>query len=156
MQKIEFDEGYRTYQIGNDEKRVIRIRLDPDLIIRIKDAEKKITELEDRLKNTSVDDLTFLSNEMKTIINDAFKTDICEPVFEGANIFTPVSSGKTLFQSFFDAFMPVLEADIKAFEPVSAAPRPEVQQYLKEKKPSLDIGSLTADEKRELLEKLLK
>ncbi|MBP5378004.1 MAG: hypothetical protein J6Y64_00495 [Ruminococcus sp.] len=156
MQKIEFDEGYRTYQIGNDEKRVIRIRLDPDLIIRIKDAEKKITELEDRLKNTSVDDLTFLSNEMKTIINDAFKTDICEPVFEGANIFTLVSSGKTLFQSFFDAFMPVLEADIKAFEPVSAAPRPEVQQYLKEKKPALDIGSLTADEKRELLEKLLK
>lgn len=156
MQKIEFDEGYRTYQIGDDEKRVIRIRLDPDLITRIKDAEKRITELESRLENTSAEDLTALSNEMKTIINDAFKTDICEPVFEGANIFTPVSSGKTLFQSFFEAFMPVLEADIKSFEPLPTAPRPEVQQYLKEKKPTLDIGSLTADEKRELLEKLLK
>lgn len=156
MQKIEFDEGYRTYQIGDDEKRVIRIRLDPDLITRIKDAEKRITELESRLENTSAEDLTALSNEMKTIINDAFKTDICEPVFEGANIFTPVSSSKTLFQSFFEAFMPVLEADIKSFEPLPTAPRPEVQQYLKEKKPTLDIGSLTADEKRELLEKLLK
>ena len=157
MQIIEFDEGYRTYQIGNDTDRVIKIRLDPDLMTRIRDVENRISELEERIKNTSPEDLTELSNEVKSIFNDTVGADISTPAFNGANVFTPVQSGKMLFQSFFEAFIPVLEADIKALKPTG--PRPEVTKYLKHSETHResipDISELTPEEKKALLEKLI-
>ena len=153
MQKIEFDEGYRTYQIG-DSDRIIKIRLDPDLMTRIKAAESRISDMEDRLKNAAPDELTALSDEIKDIFNSAFGTDVCTPAFDGASVFTLTGGGKMLFQSFFEAFIPVLTKDIEAIGKAQSEPRPEVQKYMKKEMPALDISKLPP-EKLALLEQLL-
>ena len=65
MKKIVFDEGYRTYQVG-DSDRVIKVRLDPDLMKRLRDAEDAISRMSERLENASADELTEISNEIKS------------------------------------------------------------------------------------------
>lgn len=153
MKKIVFDEGYRTYQVG-DSDRVIKVRLDPDLMKRLRDAEDAISEMDERLKNASADELTEISNEIKGIFNDAFGTDVCTPAFDGANIFTLVDEDKMLFQSFFEAFIPILKEDIEALTNKNKQPRPEVQAYLKKESSMPDLSKLPP-EKLALLEQFL-
>lgn len=153
MKKIVYDEGYRTYQVG-DSDRVIKIRLDPEIFNRLNGAEVRINEIVERLKSVSVEELPEISTELKDIINEAFGTDVCTPAFDGANVFTLVSADKMLFQSFFEAFIPVLKEDIKSIRKNHSQPRPEVQKYLKPSAPAPDLSRFTP-EKLALLEQLL-
>lgn len=153
MKKIVFDEGYRTYQVG-DSDRVIKIRLDPDILERLKVTEEKLSAMEDRLRDAAPDELTQISEEIKALFNDTFGTDICTPAFDGANIFTLVGEDKMLFQSFFEAFIPVLTEDINALGKKAAQPRPEVEKYLKKESSMPDLSKLPP-EKLALLEQFL-
>ncbi len=153
MKKIVFDEGYRTYQVG-DSDRVIKIRLDPEIFNRLNEAEVRINEIVERLKSVSAEELPEISTELKDIINEAFGTDVCTPAFDGANVFTFVGEDKMLFQTFFEAFIPVLKEDIEPIRKDRSQPRPEVQKYLKPSAPAPDLSKLTP-EKLALIEQLL-
>ena len=59
-----------------------------------------------------------------------------------------------LFQTFFEAFIPVLKEDIESIRPKRSQPRPEVQKYLKPSTPAPDLSKLTP-EKLALIEQLL-
>ncbi len=174
MQSINFDEGYKSYIVNDDPNRVIRIKLgDPGLLSRIRTAMKETDGLLGRYSEMPAEEAyAGFDKEFRGIVNRAFGTDICTPVFGDANVTAVTESGKFVFSAFFDAFIPQLEADIKAklaAKKASAAEvRPEVRKYLEPPtvKPvagladpfgaSLpDISGLTPEQKKLLVMQLL-
>lgn len=167
MKSINFDEGYREYKLNEDDSRVIRIRItDANLVSRIEKSMERTNELISKYKNRpNALQLAEFDSNVRTIINDAFGSDICTPAFGTASLMTPLPDGKLLLFSFFDAFLPVLKADMEAMKLTMKIKqpevRPEVQKYLEPvtvapmAKPVLpDISGLTP-EQRELLKQML-
>jgi hypothetical protein len=136
MKSINFDEGYREYKLNEDDSRVIRIRItDANLVSRIEKSMERTNELISKYKNRpNALQLAELDKDIRTILNDAFGSDICTPAFGTASLITPLSDGKLLLFSFFDAFLPVLKADMEAMKLTMKIKqpevRPEVQKYL--------------------------
>ena len=151
MKSISFDEGYREYKLNGDDSRIIRIQItDPNLFSRIEIGMKKAESLIGKYSDSSdLEALTRFDTEVKTILNEAFGTDICTPAFGSASVLTPTSDGKTLLiYAFFEAFMPALKEDIESMKAsMTQDVRPEVKKYL-------DVSSLTDEEKQALREQL--
>lgn len=181
MKSINFDEGYKEYALNDDESRVIRIRLtDPNLLSRIEKTMNKVNELIKKYRNRPVngDNITALTDfdsEVKGLLNETFGTDICTPIFGDASVLAPTSDGNMLIFSFFNAFMPILKADIEAAAMTAKLKepevRPEVQKYLEPvtvksvSKPIAglaspvaalpDVSGLTLEQKQALIAQLL-
>lgn len=175
MKSINFDEGYEKYAVNGDESRTIRIRIgDFNLLKR---AESMITEIESLGDKYSgkldVNTMIEFDSSVREIIDKTFDTDFCEKAFGSANICTVVNDdGKLLFESFFEAFMPILKSDLNAavMNKKVRQPelRPEVQKYIADTetapvaglaepyKPAFrDFSQLTPDEKRVLIDQLI-
>lgn len=177
MKNISFDEGYREYKLNNDESRVIRVRLsDPNLMNRINKAMIQTNELIKKYKQRPDGaKLAEFDAEIKQIINDAFGSDVCTPAFGSASVITVLPDGKLLVSAFVEAFLPVLEADLKGIAATmrmkQAEVRPEVQKYLdpvtispvskpiaglaQPVAPLPDVSQYTDEQKRELLAQLI-
>ena len=177
MKSINFDEGYKEYALNGDEQRIVRVRLsDPNILGRIETAMSKVKEMTKKYKGRpDAAKLAEFDAEIKQLLNESFGSDICTPVFGGASVMTPTSDGNILIFSFFDAFMPVLKADIEAMKMTmklkQSEPRPEVQKYLepvtvKPVSKSIaaladpyaglpDVSGYTPEQKRALMAKLL-
>lgn len=174
MKSINFDEGYKTYAVNGDENRVIRIKItDLNLLKRCETAMSEIESLKEKSKGRSDENtMVEFDKNVRRIIDKAFDSDICANAFGDANICTVVKDGKLLFEAFFEAFIPMLEIDIKAAfankKVKQPELRPEVQKYIDEPKitpvaglaepykSSLpDVSKLTPDEKRALIAQLI-
>lgn len=174
MKSITFDEGYSEYMIADDPNRVIRLRLgDPGLLKRIRAAMQETDKLLKKYKAMPDEEaLAEFDKEFRGIINKAFAADICTPVFGDSSVLALTSSGEFLFTAFFDAFLPQLEADLKAKAMTAKVnapePRSEVKKYLDaptvkpvaglakpygEELP--DVSNLTPEKKKQLLALLL-
>ncbi len=127
MDSINFNEGYREYDVNGDKTRIVRFRVDPNLKERVEKAMTDIDQLREKYGKMKGDDLYKAGKEFREIINTAFDSDICTPAFGNASPFALVSRGKTLYEAFFEALMPILEAE---FKNVQTELRPEVQKYL--------------------------
>lgn len=160
MKPIRFDEGYKEYMINDDPGRVIRLRLDPNMIERYEGAVARLEECEQTFGELDADNMSRYDSELRELINDAFGTDICTPAFGNASLFTPTSGGEVLFMAFFNSFLPELEKDIRAFAAHSGQDKtqvsPKVQKYLDEPavKPGggalPDVSGLTPEQKKQL------
>ncbi|MDO4863467.1 MAG: hypothetical protein Q4A05_04780 [Ruminococcus sp.] len=177
MKSINFDEGYKEYAINNDEQRVIRIRLsDMNLLKRVETAMKETKELVGKYKKApSAEELVQFDSEVREVINKAFGSDICTPVLGSASVLTLATNGKLLLFEFFDAFLPVIKADIEAAMMTAKLKqpeiRPEVSKYLDPvtvapvSKPIAgmtkpfgelpDVSGLTPEQKRQLMAQLI-
>lgn len=174
MISVNFDEGYKKYAVNGDENRVIRIKTaDINLIERAESAFKKIESLKEKYNgDLTKNALLEFDADVRQLIDEAFDSDICSVAFGNSNICTIVGDGKYLFEAFFEAFMPILEADAKAAVMTKKVNkpqiRPEVNKYINVPKaapiaglaepyrPAMpDVSSLTAEEKRELLARLI-
>ncbi|MDE7105080.1 MAG: hypothetical protein K2O36_04285 [Ruminococcus sp.] len=122
MESINFKNSFKEYAVNGDDSKVIRIKLNPDMLNKIHNAMSEIDHFSDGINENNI---TEMGRKLCEIINNAFGTDICTPAFDGENPFSVVDGGKFLFESFFEAFMPVFEADMKSLEI-----RPEVKKYL--------------------------
>lgn len=122
MKSINFKKSFREYAVNGDESKIIRIKLDPDMPKKIQNALSEIDKFKGGINENNIAET---GKKFCEIINKAFGTDICTPAFDGENPFSVVEGGKFLFESFFDAFMPVFQADLKSLEI-----RPEVKKYL--------------------------
>ena len=174
MKSINFDEGYKTYAVNGDESRIIKIRIsDFNLLKRVESALTEIESLKEKYsgkpdKNAMIE----FDSSVREIIDKAFDSDVCANAFGSANICTVVNGGKLLFESFFEAFIPILKSDLNAavMNKKVRQPelRPEVQKYIADTettpvaglaepyKPVLpDVSKLTPDEKRALIAQLI-
>lgn len=174
MKPINFDEGYKSYAVNGDESRVIKVRIcDFNLLKRIEAAMSEIESLKEKYSG-KLDEKTMIEfdSSVRQLINKAFDADICTNAFGNANICTVVSSGKLMFEAFFEAFVPILKADINAVvmnrKMKQPELRPEVQKYIdapaiapvaglaKPYDPPLpDVSRLTPEEKRALIAQLI-
>ena len=123
---IEFDDGFREYTINGDPNKVIRIdTADYDLITRsdkarktIEAAVRKYDKIEinaDGSANCSDEEaiaaVTDLSDVIREQMNYIFNADVSGIVFGNAS---PLSTRKgiPLYERFFNAVMPIIEADL--------------------------------------------
>lgn len=117
MKSINFDTGIRTYSLNGDETNVISINVaDPNLEARIERAKTKIDSISDKFNdfgNMTAEEKESTDKEVKKLIDDTFNSDISVHAFGETSCLALLASGKFLFESFFDAFVPVIMNDIE-------------------------------------------
>lgn len=174
MKSINFDEGYKKYAINGDESRVVKIRIgDFNLLERLRSTIAEIEPLKEKFSgNPDENTMIEIDSCIRRLIDKAFDSDVCAAAFGNSNVCTVVSGGKLLFEAFFEVFMPILEADIKAAVMTKKVNqpeiRPEVQKYIdapqiapiaglaEPYKPAFpDVSGLTPEEKRALIAQLI-
>lgn len=170
MQNINFDDGYKSYMINNDENKVIRINIgDLNIQKRYEKTKDKMLAEIDRIKDSEFtpDTLAQADETIRGYLNAIFGCDLCTAVFGGTNILSPVSSGKLLIESFLDAFLPMISEDIKSISiqqkksiedktakyiaPVLGKPTAALSDGR-----TFDVNTMTDEQKNELLRQLLK
>lgn len=127
-QSINFDEGYKEYEINGDPERIICVdTADYGLIERFKKAEKHINEelkkydgikiksdgSADTDDETAAQMIADLGEFIKSEINYIFNADVSKIVFGNAS---PLSTrkGVPMYERFVNATLPIIEADLKA------------------------------------------
>lgn len=148
---ISFATGEKEYIVNGDESKVIRINVaDVNMLARYEQARERFKQIQSEFgDDPSPADLIKADEMVRGLINDIFDADVCTPAFGGTNCLSPVSSGKTLYQSFLDAFLPEVKKDIEAA--VNAA---QIRLEAKAKtfteqlspKPKHDVTGLTDDD----------
>lgn len=127
-QSINFDDGFKDYEINGDPKRIIRVdTADYGLIERFSGAQKR---LEEKLKkydglkinpdgsadigdDEAVEALADLGRIVREETNYIFNADIADIAFGGAS---PLSTknGVPLYERFFNAVIPIIKNDLEA------------------------------------------
>lgn len=172
MKSINYNLGMTEYAVNGDESNPIRLNVrDVNLLKRVRRASEQIkalAETHDGKETLTVEELISLDADVRRIFNEAFGQDICTAAFGDINCMTDTGGGVPLFQAFFDAFLPVVEADIRAAMPQKPAASPKVQQYtapiITRKQPiagasdpygTLDVSGLSKEQKAALIRQLL-
>lgn len=121
--KLNYDDGYKNIQLGDDPNRVIRINpTDAKFLNRMADFDVKSEKIREKYKDVDLNKITELQdlNEtdpefdklkdaaetadqldcaMKELINEIFGYDICKTVFGSESCLSPVN-GQPLFINF--------------------------------------------------------
>lgn len=161
MKSINFDTGIKKYAVNGDENNVISINVnDINLLRRIKESEDLFTPILSRFDNEPNTPELFaeVDAQIKETLNYVFGSNISECVFGDANCLSPLDDGRFLFESFFEAFAPIVIADINESNKNFAANKEsKLKKYMPEPANSsvVDLSSLTP-EQRLYLESLRK
>lgn len=115
MNSINFDKGYKTYAINEDENNCIRINVaDPNLKDKIELMLRELDEYKESKSDSAVtpDVRKELDVFVKQKLNDVFGQGFSEAVFGDMNVFAITESGKFIYETFMEAFLPIVQADI--------------------------------------------
>lgn len=127
-QSINFDDGFKSYEINGDPQRVIRIdTADYGLIERLRNAEKNINAEMHKYENikiksdgsadvddeTAADGIRDLGKFICGQFDYIFNSEVSGVLFGTAS---PLSTrgGVPLFERVFNAIVPIIETDIKS------------------------------------------
>lgn len=129
MRSINFDEGYKSYIINDDESRVIRINVtDLGLKKRLEDAATNVSAALESIEGEPTFEQAYEADTViRRELDGALGQGVCDTVFGRANVLSPVDGG-TLIQSFFDAFLPAIREDI---EQATKTAKERVDKYIK-------------------------
>lgn len=116
MQSINFNTGYKTYAINEDENNVIRVNLaDPNLLHRM----EEVLDYMDTFKDEITDDMTTsevyakFDKLVKDKIDYAFGEGTSKAVFGNVNCLTVANDeGECIFETFLNAIMPIIYNDV--------------------------------------------
>lgn len=117
MKSINFNTGIKKYMINDDENNVVSINVnDMNLLKRIKDASDVFDVILARLDNeeNTPELLAEVDAEMKKELDRVFGTDISAHAFGDVNCLSPLEDGNIMFMAFFEAFIPIVIADMNA------------------------------------------
>lgn len=177
MQSINFESGnYKEYAINGDENNTIRIDVsDLGFVDRFKTAMKEIEKAQEEysaIKNPSEDILSEIDRRARDIVNKAFDCDVCTKAFGNKNCLSRASNGEPILINFLNAFIPIIKKDFgsaiqaqhikledkteKYTKPIVSQPTAAPQYVGMVSQPSLDISSLTQEQKNALLRELIK
>ncbi len=125
-QSINFDEGYKTYEINGDPERVIRFNpSDPGILRRIVAAKSALSGMSEEVQRIRINAdgssvleqeagaVKIIEDKIKEQINYIFGADISSAAF---GLQSPLATlkGVPLYERFCNALLPVLEKDIKS------------------------------------------
>lgn len=163
MQSINFDDGYKSYMINNDENKIIRINVtDLNTSKRFEDAVSVIDKLTDEVKdNISEERFIEADHVIREQLDHVFGDGVCEIVFGKTNVLSATESGKLLIEGFLDALLPVVKADMEAAAAKSRANIEKkmaayIEPVINDDNKLPDISSLTDEQKQALLAELTK
>lgn len=166
MQSINFNTGYKTYAINEDESNVVRINVaDLSLKSRIKEMYTRILELEVKYKDVEKptdEEFAEVDKAIKSEINYAFGTDICTPAFGLLNCMTILpESGKSVVQSFLEALLPIIQNDIEEYAAkIKKIDDKKMKKYLepvnRDGIEKIDIDKLSKEDKDRILSEMFK
>ena len=155
MQSINFSTGIKEYAINGDENNVIKVNIsDLNIVNRYQEASKKIEALAEKYKNVSKptsEQLTEADAEVRAQLNYVFDSDVCTPAFGNTNCFSPVSNGMFLFEAFMEAFMPLVQQDMKA---TANASKIHIEDKTAKYTAHLNTAPITVSNQADLLSRL--
>lgn len=163
MQSINFDDGYKSYMINNDENKIIRINVtDLNTSKRFEDAVSAIDKLMDEVKG-DISEERFIEADrvIREQLDHVFGNGVCEIVFGKTNVLSATESGKLLIEGFLDALLPVVKADMEAAAAKSRANIEKkmaayIEPVISNDNELPDISSLTDEQKQALIAELTK
>lgn len=141
MGSLNFDEGYKEYDINGDKSRVIRFNpSDLGMINRIKDAYNDIDKAAEKSGDIELDSngdaisnlngeaerLEVFKAEICKAIDGIFNSNICEIAFGNQNPLSPVGNGMPLWESFLRSVLKEVEKETGARMELS---RKKIQKY---------------------------
>ena len=116
MTNIKFDDGYKTYILNDDESKIIRVNItDFNILDRYNKAQADMQALIEEMQNDSEatpEKIASYDKRIRENVNYIFGSDVCTAAFGTANCLSVVSNGSMLFESFLDALMPQVQADM--------------------------------------------
>lgn len=173
MESINFNLGsYKEYAINGDENNTIRLDVsDYGYIERFQNALAEIEQFEKEFKsreNPTADILSEMDKKAREIVNKIFCDDVCAKVFGSKNCLSNASNGQPNLINFLNAIKPIIERDFgAAIQAQQIKLEEKTDKYTKPvlskppivgmvSKPSIDIDSLTKEQKNAILAELLK
>lgn len=168
MQSINFDTGYKTYAINQDESKTITVHVaDQNLYKRLQEVAVATDDFKNEIGDTepTFETLESIDKKLKEQLNYAFGSDVSSVVFGDINCFAVANdNGECVLETFLNAFMPIIEEEtkkaakaqenhIKALynEKTSKYIAPVVTQIPQQ---NVDLSKLTDDEKIALIKGL--
>lgn len=116
MKNINFDDGYKTYILNDDENKIIRVNVtDVNILDRHNKAQADMQALIEEMQNNSEatpEKIASYDKRIRENINYIFGSDVCTAAFGTANCMSVVSNGSMLFESFLNALMPQVQEDM--------------------------------------------
>lgn len=116
MQSINFDTGYKTYAINNDENNVIHVNLaDTNIPKRIKNMCAEINEYKKTISPEDDDTEAMFAFDqfVKAKIDSVFGKGVSKAAFGDMNCTTVANiKGECVFETFLGALVPMIEADL--------------------------------------------
>lgn len=116
MTNIKFDDGYKRYILNGDENKVIRVNVtDFNILDRYNKAQADMQALIADMqtnKDATPEEIASYDKRIRENINFIFGSDVCTAAFGTANCMSVVSNGSMLFESFLNALMPQVQADM--------------------------------------------
>ncbi len=140
MEKIQFDNGMKEYQLGDGG--VLRFNpADPNLYARFLGAMEKITQIEQQMRETVsqaeggdtgaviVKSLNLADMKMKALLKEVFgEANDFDSLLGGVNLLAVGANGKRVVSNLFDALEPIL------LEGAKTCAREKVQEAVKKAK----------------------
>jgi len=125
MQSINFAKGYKTYAINGDENNTVKINVaDPNLKNRIVGVMQEIDEFKSKYGDAAItyEIITELDDFTKSKLDEAFGKGFSEAVFGELSCFAITEDeGKFVYETFMEAFLPIITADIEQATKASKA-----------------------------------
>lgn len=116
MQNINFDDGFKTYVLNNDESKIIKVNVtDFGIIDRFEKVKKELEDLTNKTtltQSTDESEMQQTDSIIREKINYIFGSDVSSVAFGSAYCFSP-SNGMPVFVNFINAIMPVIEKEMQ-------------------------------------------
>ena len=116
MQNINFDDGFKTYVLNNDESKIIKVNVtDFGIVDRFEKVRKDLERLADKTtlsQSTDESEMQQTDRIIREKINYIFGSDVSSVAFGSAYCFSP-SGGIPVFVHFINAIMPVIEKEMQ-------------------------------------------
>lgn len=168
MQSINFDTGYKTYAINQDESKTIRVHVaDQNLYKRLQEVALATDDFKNEIGDTepTFEMLESIDKKLKEQLNYAFGSDVSSVVFGEINCFAVANdNGECILETFLNAFMPIIEEETAK---AANAQKKHVESLYNEKtskyiapvvtqipQQSVDISKLTEEQRIALVKEL--
>lgn len=115
MNNINFDEGYKEFQINNDPNRVLRFNpRDMAFVEKLDNAKKEFQKLQNEIKDKKedVETITMANNKVRKIVDDIFYEGANQIIFGAQHPLTFIG-GKTIFERFIEALGEIMKPYIE-------------------------------------------